>query len=98
MKAIPLFPRSAQYRRAPQKNNFYAVALLAAGLAAASGQNTIVYFDGPSFAFPPFESGGAVLDLNQDGVADFSFASGVAVCTADVPPSACTLPYYGVTV
>ncbi len=77
------------------KNNwFFTVAFLAGGLAVASGQNSIVYLDGPSFAFPPFESGGAVLDLNGDGVADFSFASGVAVCTADVPPSACTLPYY----
>ena len=77
------------------KKSFYTLALLAGGLVVASGQNTIFYFDGPSFVFPPFESGGAPLDLNHDGVTDFSFASDVAVCTADFPPSACTLPYYG---
>jgi hypothetical protein len=59
------------------------------------GQDTIVYFSGPSFPFPSYEqTGGGSLDFNEDGSPDFSFAFGVFLCTTDVPISGCTLPYY----
>ena len=71
-----------------------ALALLAGAVTVAPGQDTIVYSSGPSFPFGAFEeNGGAMIDFNEDGVPDFSFASGVGLCTADIPVSACTLPY-----
>jgi len=74
------------------------LAVLAGAATVAPGQDTIVYSCGPSFPFAAFEeNGGATIDFNEDGVPDFTFASGVGLCTADIPVSACTLPYYAGT-
>ena len=59
------------------------------GLAVmASAQNTIVYFNGPSFQVPAFE-GSQSLDVNNDGTPDFVFGSSGPMCTADIPSSMC---------
>jgi len=70
-----------------------AIALLAP--AAVSAQNTIVYVNGPSFPLPTlYEGNGASLDLNDDGIPDFSCVLGYFVCTADIPTSACSAQFY----
>lgn len=53
------------------------------------GQSTIAYFKGPSFA----ATGEARLDINADGIMDFTFSSGAPICTASIPPI-CVFPYY----
>jgi len=67
-------------------------------IAAATAQSlaTIAYISGPGFAFQSVENDppGASLDLNQDGIVDFNFQSGYFLCTADVPSSACSVPFY----
>lgn len=60
----------------------------------AGAQSTIVYTPGPAFAIPwPFGPS-ASLDLNQDGVIDFTFSMGPTICTMDVPTSFCSEPCY----
>jgi hypothetical protein len=53
------------------------------------GQSTITYFKGPSFA----ATGEARLDINADGIPDFTFSSEAPVCTASIPPI-CIFPYF----
>src|SRR5438445_8096224 len=53
------------------------------------GQSTITYFKGPSFP----ATGEARLDINADGITDFTFSSGAPICSASIPPI-CILPYY----
>jgi hypothetical protein len=66
-----------------------------AAVTDACAQETIIYVSGPSF---PFQYGvdpaAASLDLNQDGAPDFSVQLGYFLCTADVPISGCSAPYY----
>jgi len=57
-----------------------------------SAQSEIVYFNGPAFSIPG-DYTSTSLDLNRDGMGDFSFSSGAFICTADVPSSGCTSPY-----
>jgi len=54
------------------------------------GQSTINYFKGPSF---PAAGGGTLLDINVDGVPDYIFYSGLAICTENPFFSACEFPY-----
>jgi hypothetical protein len=59
-------------------------------------QASIVYFSGPAFTFQSVqnEPPAATLDLDQDGNVDFIFQFGYFICTADVPTSACSAPFY----
>ena len=70
--------------------------LFASGISSTHGQSTIVYFHGPSqtFQYEPSEPTDGAIDLNADGTPDFSFQLGYFICTADVPVSACSGPYY----
>lgn len=65
-------------------------------VTSAYGQDTIVYFSGPSlpFQYGASEPGDASLDLDRDGMPDFSFQLGYFVCTADTPTSGCSGPFY----
>src|SRR4051812_8496171 len=52
-------------------------AMFLAGAPVAPSQDTIVYVNGPSFPFQyAVEPADAAIDLNQDGVPDFSFQLG----------------------
>ena len=55
----------------------------------------VTYSSGPSqhFFYEPAEASDGSLDLNRDGLPDFSFHLPYFLCTADVPTSACTGPY-----
>ena len=65
-------------------------AWLSGTVPATGGQDPIVYFNGPSFAFPWDYASAASVDMNRDGTPDFSFAADYFICTADVPTSACS--------
>lgn len=69
---------------------------LTGAVTGAHGQDTIVYFSGPSlpFQYEPSEPGDAALDLDRDGTPDFSFQLGYFLCTADTPTSGCSGPFY----
>ena len=84
-------------------------AILLAGASVAPVQDTIVYVDGPSFPFQyGVEPGDTTIDLNQDGVPDYSFQLGYFITTfgcgvllntngAGVGPPVCggaSAPYY----
>ncbi len=56
--------------------------------SALTGAQTIAYFAGPAFT-----AAGTQLDINADGVPDFSFFMGQPICTASIPPC-CTFPHY----
>jgi hypothetical protein len=73
-----------------------AAAILASQVAAGYSQESVVYFKGPSFTFPIDSSDleETTLDLNRDGAPDLFFEATYFVCTADVPTSACTAPFY----
>lgn len=55
---------------------------------AAFGKSTISYFNGPSFGV----AGTTQLDINADGIPDFTFSSGWMICTVSL--SSCHLPYF----
>lgn len=56
-------------------------------------QSTIVYTGGPAFQIP-LEFAPATIDLDRDGLADFSFVSSFPLCTMDVPSSMCVWNFY----
>jgi hypothetical protein len=61
-------------------------------LGTASG--AIVYFNGPALPISSDWTDVAMLDLDQDGQADFSFFGGPTLTTASFPDSM-TTPFYG---
>jgi hypothetical protein len=61
-------------------------------LSGAAG-SSVAYISGPAFSIPDAYNSTS-LDLDQDGVEDFSFSSGPFICTTDVPSSGCTSPYF----
>jgi len=60
------------------------------------GQDSIVYFSGPSFQFiyGEIQQIGHGFDLDGSGNQDFAFQQGYFICTADVPTSGCSSPFY----
>jgi len=69
--------------------------LLIGAVAGAFGQSTIVHVNGPELGFArELESPPSVLDLDADGISDFSFVSSSWICTQDIPTSACSAGYY----
>lgn len=66
------------------------------GLTSVMSQASIVYFSGPAFTFQSVENEppASALDLDQDGSVDFIFQFGYFICTADVPTSGCSAPFY----
>ena len=68
------------------------IAAILLGLASASwAQSTVVYFDGPAFAFPSDYSV-VNLDIDHDGVADFSVSCGPYISTDGI--GGATAPYF----
>jgi hypothetical protein len=65
----------------------------AAGTPSGWSQSTIAYTAGPAFQVPA-EWFPASLDLDRDGLADFSFVASALICTMDVPASACTWSFF----
>jgi hypothetical protein len=67
-----------------------------AGAVWARGQDSIVYFSGPSFQFlyGEIQMIGHGFDLDGSGNQDFAFQQGYFLCTADVPTSGCSSPFY----
>jgi len=74
-------------------NRILLVLLFTGGLHSAWSQSTIAYTDGPPFQIPG-EFVPATIDLDRDGSPDFSFISGFAMCTMDIPSSMCTWSFY----
>lgn len=66
---------------------------LAGPVPGAYGQDTIVYFSEPSFRFQAEPSEPDLWWSVGDSLA-FSFRFGPFLCTADVPTSGCSAPYY----
>ena len=90
-------PPSTQLRKAVfggsrMKINLICAIWLALALSG-SAQSTIAYFNGPAFSIPGDGYTSTSLDLNQDGIGDFSFSGGPFLCTSDVPSSGCTSAY-----
>lgn len=69
------------------------IATLALWIQTAHGQSTIAYFNGPSFPVPAM-SGSKGVDFDGDGKPEFVFWSSGTICTADVPTSGCSWPFY----
>ena len=83
-------------RRTFQKLSLLFPVLCLFGLTWARGQDSIVYFSGRSFQFifGEIQLIGHGFDLDASGNTDFAFQQGWFICTADVPTSACSSPFY----
>lgn len=69
------------------------IATFAIWIQAAHGQSTIAYFNGQPFPVPVMY-GSKGVDFDGDGKPEFVFWSYGSICTADVPTSGCSWPFY----
>ncbi len=60
----------------------------------ASAQSTIVHSHGPVHLDPWQFAPSASIDMNHDGINDFTLSAGLRVCTTDIPVSMCTQSLY----
>ena len=75
------------------KKLFLLLVLLAA-LRATCAWSAVADFPGPAFQLPGMEGYASGVDFDGDGTFDCTFSAGGTICTADIPSSGCSQPYY----
>ena len=74
--------------------HIWLIASLMVSLPSLHGQAGIAYLNGPAFQLPGAEGFTSGVDFDGNGTLDVTFSAGAMLCTADIPVSGCSQPYY----